>query len=289
MLDNETEQSIFLHQYCHRPNTQMVTAERQEKYEIISADYRDAKDKGSKACTTLSDAIKNIVKFFDPIIDLFNDINKLVKEGIKLDSNTLKQEFEKLERNLLQYKAASETIEAVKKIKEEDFSKVNLKELIEDWKKSKDNAQLLRIAKKIEAGECIKLNETELKQVFLKGLKSLYESIEEAKKKNNPKAVEKLEKAAKPIVDSVEITDKSKGERLTNSEKKKIAGKLEESKSEVKELLEDKELSKCLSDTVSELASWFDYITDFLSDFWETIRKEDEKREKERQCEKLHD
>ena len=241
-------------------------------------------------CKSISENIKKMFNVLNPFIKLLEEESKGEETTVEEVQSVFKDICKTLTKGDI--KVSKETEEAIKELSEISDSGglkgKNLNELIEKWKTEKEVKCLLEIAQRIEKGECIALKEEKLKEMLIKGLTSLHDAIAEAESKGEggKETKEKLNEAAKPLVGAVEIANKDGKKDLSLDDKKEIGKKLEESKQHVQEVLEDPDLSKCLScSTISSLKNLYTEIVEFLLNFWEELKKEEEKRRKEEECE----
>ena len=172
---------------------------------------------------------------------------------------------------------------------------VDLGAIIARWRESGDAQHLLHMAEHLERGECISLNENELRElreVFIRGLRILARAIRDAENRGESYALEHLHDAADPLVCGVERAHQAchrENTRLTYEDRRFMGERLQECCDHVNEGIQNGVFSGLEHAVVDELNDWISYMYDFLRDFFEEIeeeREEEEKVEKEKQCKK---
>lgn len=247
--------------------------------------------------SSLTNRITDIFNIFSPLLSFIKNLtggNK--EEAIQNFSNLLRNTEENINRqNLLseQSRQAIRELSSVVSNLHNHHENINLGQIIARWRETRDAQHLLQAAEHLERGRCVSLNESELKELresFIRGLRTLSRAIRDAESRGEHHAAEHLRSAADPLMTGVERAHEAsqrEDSRLTTDDKQFMGERLQESCECVDEGIRNGVFNGLDQSVVHELNDWTNYVYDFLKDFFEWIdrqREEEEKAEKKRQC-----
>ena len=251
------------------------------------------------ACHLVDSTVRKIFGQFSSCVDFFKtnleNLTNLDKEkALNKMKNTLSQ-IGAAAGNDKDFKIQSVVNRLQKTISEidtkEEIENLDLANLIKKWKETKEGKILLEMAEMVENDECIEFSNDDLKEAFVKGLKSFGKALDEVMK--NPPSQkrdcvkEELEKGACCLVDGLEpLTNKGSDKELTKTEKKYIGEKLKSATEHAENITKDKLFpgsSKYVGCALHDLRHWISFTTEFLK-HWPVCEKE-----KAKLCEKRTD
>ncbi len=218
----------------------------------------------------------------EQLIDNFSNLLRATNENVA-HKNLLSNESRNALNNLTS---------VVSHLNEND--NVNLRSIIGAWRRSPQAQHLLQMAEHLESNRCTSLNTNEvreLREAFIRGLRTLAEAIRDAEERGEHHALEHLHNAANPLVDGVERADEASrrdNPHLTCEDKRFMGERLQESCHQIDEGVRNGVFNGLDHFVVHRLTSWTNYVYDMIKNFFEEIeeeRKEEEKAEKEKQCE----
>lgn len=218
----------------------------------------------------------------DDVDAVFDGIDEsLVKTGVKM-SKVSEKSFDAL-------RAEIETLKQSGVLKNKDLTP-----LFEQWKGSKDAEILLKIAERLEKGECVDFSDEKLREHFIKSLRAIGRALKEAKEHpdantiQGKKVINHLECAGDCQVDAAKKQQdiEGKGEKLSTDDKKFIGEKIKKSKEHIEVITNDKDLHKFLSaETLHELVEYLHFCNSFLDCWFKELEKKEEEKRKEEECE----
>ena len=130
-------------------------------------------------CAVMSQNIVKIVQTFSPLIDFMESIGT-TQELDKLLHNAQ----DKMKKDGIVFTLSDKVFERLcndvdELTKKGNLENVHLSELIKRWREREDTKCLFEMAKRIKEGKCSSINDEKLRELFVRSLESLAESIEE--------------------------------------------------------------------------------------------------------------
>src|SRR3989338_7985727 len=262
----------------------------------------------------LTETVGKVIGFFSPVLNFVNNVG--IVSGTQNENTgklTVDQFTDALSDVLTKIdndKSLSESLSPGAKqrlqnlktvvselAQREDLQDLNLSELIQRWRNTRDAQALLRMAEIMrnpeECGQSgIRFTNEELRRTFINGLESLGLSLEELLA-NHPdprreRARAHIVSAADSLVDAEErLLERGSDENLTSEDRNFIRERFRDSTRSIQSVTDDPELSDCLEYTCSGLKQWVKYIYKIIENMFEEreeMRKEEEKLEKEKLC-----
>ena len=272
--------------------------------EFVSPESNEVSDESTTSSITnlissLANRMTDIFNIFSPLLSFIKNLTGGSKEEVIQNfSNLLRNTEENISRqNLLseQSRQAIHELSSVVSNLHNHHENINLGQIIAQWRDTRDAQHLLQAAEHLERGRCVSLNESELRELresFIRGLRTLSRAIRDAENRGEHHAAEHLRSAADPLMAGVERaheTSQREDSRLTTDEKQFMGERLQESCECINEGTRNGVFNRLDQSIVHELNDWTNYVYDFLKDFFEWIdkqREEDEKAKKEEQCKK---
>ncbi len=248
--------------------------------------------------SNFSERISQIFSAFTPLLSFLKDLSgtQSNEQLIQNFSNLLQSTNENVNGRNLMSRESREALNGLNTVVshlQQSNSNINLSQIISQWRSTGDAQNLLHMAEQLERGGCTSLNESEareLRESFIRGLRTLARAIRNAEELGESYALEHLQNAANPLVDGVEraheVSQQGDG-RLTHEDRRFMGERLQECCEHVDEGRRNGIFNGLDNSVVDELNRWTDFVYDFLKDFFERLeeeREEDEKAQKEKQC-----